>query len=133
MWLWLRQQSCKWKLARTRVGNGRTGGMRILDRDDLRESAVLFAAACACSRAHVALADDACRRYGDHGALISGCVRDHFPDAVKDNLRALAQSVTRWSDCAWSARPPRVRRGTMRALSRAVCRRDGGGFYGPTR
>jgi hypothetical protein len=30
------------------------------------------------------------QRYGDHGALISGVYRDHFPDTVKNKLRRYA-------------------------------------------
>lgn len=25
--------------------------------------------------------------YGDHGPVVSGCVRSHFPEAIKDTLR----------------------------------------------
>jgi hypothetical protein len=38
------------------------------------------------------LADAASKLYGEHGSLISGSYREHFPDAVKDRLRFLAQA-----------------------------------------
>lgn len=92
---------------------------------------VWFALACAASREHVAVADRALKRYGEHGPMISGCVREHFPGRVKDKLRLLARTVTRYSYMAWAARPSRARAATMRALSSAIARRDGHGFYGP--
>ena len=36
--------------------------------------------------------------FGDHGALISGVVRDHFPPDVKHNLRRLAHGSTELRD-----------------------------------
>jgi hypothetical protein len=103
----------------------------ILDRPYLLKAAQHFAAACAISRAHGLVTASALHVYGDHGPQISGTIRDHFPEDVRDNLRGLARLVTRHSDEAWAARPPRVRQSTMLALSRAVAQRDGGGFYGP--
>lgn len=103
----------------------------LLSRPDLREAARWFESACAYSREHDRLAAGCLRRFGDHGPLISGCVREHFPAAYKDKLRALARSVSEHSDKAWAAKPPRVRRATLRALARAVAKRDGSGFYGP--
>lgn len=103
----------------------------LLNRADLAPAAELFAMACASSREHSALARRALTEYGDHGPLISGCVRDHFPEWVKDGLRALARDVTRCSGLAHSLRPKRVRTSTMRALGQAVAARDGSGFYGP--
>jgi len=105
--------------------------MNVLTRPDLAQSRALFATACRLSRAHSALAGDALRTHGGHGPQISGCVREHFPEPVKDALRTLARAVGAASDAAWRARPPRVRHATMRALSRAVAARDGSGFYGP--
>jgi len=80
---------------------------------------------------HDELAKAALLVFGDHGAQISGCVRAHFPEPVKDELRALAQEVT--AACAKGAtlRPRGVRSSTMRALARDVAARDGAGFYGP--
>ena len=39
---------------------------------------------------HGCLTKEAMDRYGDHGSLISGVMRDHFPPHVKDRLRHLA-------------------------------------------
>lgn len=103
----------------------------VLDRPDLARAADLFAEACAQSRAHAAAANIALKQYGDHGPLVSGCVRDHFPQCTRDYLRSLARNVGILSAAAYAARPPRVRHATMRNLSRAVARRDGSGFYGP--
>ena len=97
----------------------------------LEKSRVYFERACRASRAHSEKAREACDKYGDHGSQISGCVRDHFPDDVKDTLRILARLVTDCSNAAREARPPRIRHDTIRALGRAVARRDGSGFYGP--
>lgn len=103
----------------------------LLTRPDLAPAAVLFAAACLASREHAMRSNTALVTFGDRGSPISGCVRAHFPRAVKDTLRELARSVTRHSDAAYTARPSRVRMATMRALSRAVAARDGSGYYGP--
>lgn len=43
-------------------------------------------------------ATDALHAFGDHGSLISGCVRDHFPEGIKDRLRHLARRITDCSD-----------------------------------
>lgn len=87
--------------------------------------------ACMFSRWHDAAAADALAEFGDHGAQISGCVRDHFPADVKEHLRILARAVTTATDAAYAARPPRVQMQTIRALGRAIAARDGSGFYGP--
>jgi hypothetical protein len=59
----------------------------------------------------------ALRTYGDHGSLISGVVRDHFPPCVKDRLRQLCASynllVDRSLEC-W--RQDRRRLSTWRRL-----------------
>lgn len=103
----------------------------VLDRADLAMARVRFEEACRLSRWHVLLANRALDAYGAHGALISGCVRGHFPETVREALRILARGVTAESDAAYAARPPRVRMGTMRRLASAVARRDGSGYYGP--
>lgn len=90
-----------------------------------------FERACKASRLHNAQAKRALANYGDHGALISGCVRDHFPDRVKDQLRGLARMVTHESDAAREARPKRVHLRTIRHIGRLVATRDGSGYYGP--
>jgi hypothetical protein len=90
-----------------------------------------FADACRYSRDHAFFAAAQLKVFGDHGAPISGCVRDHFPTDRKDTLRYLARQCAEASDRAWKARPAYVRSSTMRQLSRQVAKRDGSGFYGP--
>ena len=90
-----------------------------------------FAAACMFSRDHSASARLALNIYGDHGALISGCVREHFPDDIKNGLRFKARAVTRHLERAYALRPKRTRVATMVKLGRLVATRDGAGFYGP--
>jgi hypothetical protein len=50
--------------------------------------------------------------YGDgNGRLISGVVRDHFPEKVKDKLRALAHEGVEYGDAArahWKASGKRI-------------------------
>lgn len=103
----------------------------ILNRPDLAKAERLFSYACLASRMHDTEAKRAFANYGSHGPDISGCVREHFPEGVKNTLRRLARAVTVRSDEAYAARPPRVRLDTMRKLARAVAARDGSGFYGP--
>ena len=103
----------------------------LLTRPDLFRARRWFVSACQASRAHADLASLALAAHGDHGPDVSGCVRQHFPEAVKKTLRDLAQNVTLYSDCARDARPKGVRHATIRALGAAVARRDGTGFYGP--
>ena len=90
-----------------------------------------FTLACQASRMHSKLTADALRDYDDHGPQISGCIREHFPEHVKDDLRMLASEVTKRSDAAHAARPARVRKDTIIKIGRMVARRDGSGFYGP--
>lgn len=45
-----------------------------------------------------ALVSIARKTYGDHGALISGVYRDHFPDAIKTALRSYAHTSTHYAD-----------------------------------
>lgn len=103
----------------------------ILTRADLAAAASQFVFACQMSRAHSALAAKALTEFGEHGPQISGCVREHFPDDVKEKLREYARLVTEYSDRGYSLRPYRVRTDTMRHLARSVATRDGSGFYGP--
>ena len=90
-----------------------------------------FERACKASRLHSTQARRALANYGDHGPDVSGCVRDHFPERVKSELRELAKLVTRETRAGHAARPPRVHLQTMIRLARAVASRDGSGFYGP--
>jgi len=105
--------------------------MTKLNNPKFRSVQVCFEAACKASRDHSALAAEAFAKYGDHGAQISGCVRDHFPEDVKNALRKLAATVTLNSQSAYDMRPARVRTATIRQLGREVATRDGSGFYGP--
>lgn len=47
---------------------------------------------------HTALVQQALDDYGDQGSLISGVIRDHFPDSVKDELRYYAHGGTLLAD-----------------------------------
>lgn len=90
-----------------------------------------FTRACRASRLHSSEAQRAFANYGDHGVQISGCVREHFPERIKDRLRFLARLVTTELEKASAARPARVRAATIHKLGRLVATRDGSGFYGP--
>ena len=37
--------------------------------------------------------ESALKKYGSQGSLVSGAVRDHFPEGVKNRLRALAHGI----------------------------------------
>jgi hypothetical protein len=103
----------------------------LLDNPKFEEARDHFADACHYSRRHAEFAAAQLKVFGDHGAPISGCVRDHFPADRKETLRYLARIGAQASDRAWKAKPARVRSSTMRKLSRLVAQRDGSGFYGP--
>ena len=105
--------------------------MITLDNPKFADVVRHFELACKASREHSALASQSLLQFGDQGSTISGVVRDHFPEPVKDELRTLALTVTQESDLAYAARPKRVRLSTIRTLGRLVARRDGSGFYGP--
>lgn len=99
--------------------------------DHLQTAALEFARACAASRTHAEIARNCLSVYGDHGPLVSGVIRGHFPDEQKAILRSLARAVTVHSELAHALRPRRVHRATMRALAAHVANRDGSGRYGP--
>lgn len=103
----------------------------LLARPELAASAEHFRRACEASRIHSMIAAEAFKGYGDHGPLISGCVRVHFPEYLKDTLRDVARRVTTESEAAHAARPKRIAAATMRELAQAIATRDGAGFYGP--
>ena len=94
-------------------------------------SQTYFELACQSSRTHDLEAREALAKYGDHGPQISGCVREHFPDGVKRDLRFWSREVSRFSDLAYKHRPRRTRSTTIRRLGQEVATRDGAGFYGP--
>lgn len=104
--------------------------MNILTRRDLAKAQFYFTVACSLSLAHSRAVSLALAEYGDHGPQISGVIRDHFPDDIKEHLRGLCRDICAASDAAYASRPHGVRMTTMRALSRAVAA-DGTGFYGP--
>jgi hypothetical protein len=105
--------------------------MKLINRAYLQPAVELFSESVKASREHSALAKRALEKYGDHGSQISGIVREHFPENVKTQLRALARKVTEKSDAAYAIRPRGVRHTTMRKLAAEVAERDGSGFYGP--
>lgn len=94
-------------------------------------SQTYFELACSASRTHAEIAAEALAKFGNHGADISGCVRDHFPDDVKNDLRFWAREVSRFSSLARKHRPKYVRGTTLNRLAALVATRDGSGFYGP--
>lgn len=103
----------------------------LLNDESLAAARDAFAAACMYSRDHDVAAAMALRIWGDHGAQISGCVRDHFPTDIKEGLRFKARMVTKHLDRAYALRPKGTRKSTMVKLGRLVATRDGSGFYGP--
>lgn len=103
----------------------------LIDNPKFETARAYFEAACAASRRHSAKAAEAFNLYGDHGPQISGCVRDHFPEDVKNILRIQARLVSEFLNKAYANRPARVRSTTMRQLGREVATRFGSGFYGP--
>jgi hypothetical protein len=90
-----------------------------------------FLKACAFSRAHSNLAAYALETFGSQGPGISGCVRSHFPESIKTELRGLARAVSEESDKAREAAPKYSRADSIRTLGRYVATRYGSGFYGP--
>lgn len=98
-----RFHASKWTRAITVLDDHRL--MRILPefRDWTRDRHRLASLAylqCArdTDRMYASAVDRALSAYGDHGSLVSGVVRAHFPDPVKDDLRTLARLATRYRD-----------------------------------
>lgn len=103
----------------------------LLGRQDLRAAVGHFEIAAKASRQHTAMVERLIKLYGDgNGRQISGVIRDHFPEASKRNLLALCKTIRDQNDKGMAQRPKGVHKSTMYALARAVCRRDGHGFYG---
>lgn len=102
----------------------------ILARKDLELAAAHFAAGAKRSRQHIALLRKCLKRYGDHGVSVSGIGRDHFPEKEKEKLRVLCRKINTCNTLGVACRPKGIRFSTIYALGRAVCRRDGTGFYG---
>jgi hypothetical protein len=87
--------------------------------------------AYAYSRAHSKLAVWAERRYGAFGPLISGIVREHFPEPVKGTLRVLARNVGTRLECSLSLwRIAGKRRSTWIRAKEQTIAQHGRGFYG---
>lgn len=105
--------------------------LALLARPALATVALKFRSACSASRLHSEHAAFCLKLYGDHGPLISGCVREHFPEDEKQFLRDLSRLVTTKGDEARAARPKGARMATVNRLARLVATRDGSGFYGP--
>jgi hypothetical protein len=105
--------------------------MNILSRPEFKPAIEWFINSVKSAQEHDKIAAAALEKYGDHGATISGIVREHFPDNIKKRLRTLASQVTEYSNNAWKTRPRGVRKSTMRKLSQAVAQKYGHGFYGP--
>ena len=102
----------------------------ITERPALQAAARHFEAAARASREHDALAEKCLLRYGDHGPLISGVCRDHFPEKEKKKLLALARIVGAENEAGRKARPHGVHKSTMDKLARSIYRRNGSGYYG---
>lgn len=91
-----------------------------------------IAIACHHSREHSAEVKAALVMYGDgNGVQISGVIRDHFPDFVKESLRLRCAAISAVTDHAWKVRPPRVQRHTLLTLQSRIVHAVGTGFYGP--
>lgn len=103
---------------------------RLIERPDAAMCVAAFAASCAMSREHIRLLGDALTVYGDHGCSISAIGRDHFPEPLKTALRMMARDVTTLVATAYHLKPRGMHASTMRAIGRAVAKRDGTGFYG---
>ena len=69
------------------------GLYRYIDNPKFADSQHYFEVAAAVSRAHRDKLNAALLEYGDHGPLVSGVGRDHFPEDVKEELRSLAREV----------------------------------------
>lgn len=105
--------------------------MHILKRPELQSAQRHFANAAQASRLHKNYVAELILKHGDgNGVQVSGVIRDHFPEQAKMNLIAICKNINRENDAGVAARPKHVRKETMFKLARAVCRRDGTGFYG---
>jgi hypothetical protein len=105
----------------------------ILDNPKFTHVVEHYRKACAASRRHSEVAEIAFSKYGEHGPQISGCVRDHFPSSVKDELRMLARECSESMDAARACRPKYVQTETIAKIGRLVATQDGCGFYGPSK
>lgn len=63
--------------------------------DHVREAEYALRASVRVYEVYYATVRDAEQTYGNHGPLISGIVRDHFPEELKDTLRELCRRGNR--------------------------------------
>lgn len=70
--------------------------------DHVREAEYAARTADRLLSAYYGMVRDAEQTYGSHGPLISGIVRDHFPQEVKDTLRETISRANRERDRGWA-------------------------------
>lgn len=61
---------------------------------------------------------NALAQYGSHGSLISGVVREHFPQWVKESLRNTARRASRYAAMAWAHWKAAGKRSTLPGVGR---------------
>lgn len=88
--------------ARSGAGPFQRSDMSLRRMATLRRADRIFAACARIRAAYISAACAAEARYGSHGPLVSGVVREHFPPSVKDRLRKLAHADTRGRDFAFA-------------------------------
>ncbi len=108
------------------------GLYRYLDNPKFADSQHYFEVAAGVSRAHRDKLNTALQEYGNHGPLVSGVGRDHFPEDVKEELRSLAREVSNMNAKGRVAKPKGVHMATIHKLGHEVCHKFGTGFYGFT-
>lgn len=94
--------------------------MKQLKNPKFAASVQAFENACKCMQQHTRLVRTSLKKYGDHGAYISGVFRDHFPEAVKEKLRGYLREASAWDTEGFRVRPPRTRFETLRAIRRVL-------------
>lgn len=101
-----------------------------LENPKFADSQHYFEVAAAVSRAHRDKLNAALNEYGNHGPLVSGVGRDHFPEDVKEELRSLAREVHDMNEKGRAAKPRGVHMATIHKLGHEVSHKFGKGFYG---
>lgn len=95
--------------------------MKTLTRDPrLIEPARLFREYVALDVAYQSAIGEALAKYGRHGPLVSGVIRNHFPEAVKGSLRELNRAKNECLKSGFASKPKHVRMSTMVKLLRAI-------------
>lgn len=97
---------------------------------EFQAAASMISAAARISREYNADLKAALEAWGDKGPFISGAGRDHFPESVKERLRAKARLVGTHLEAARKALPKGTRTTTYRKLRDAIYAREGRGYYG---